>query len=95
MVALLTFLPSIVAALVLGLAYAFDYPVSIERVGWLISDAQALFLALGAATLILAKKSSRPLPSWRTTANRWVGRVMAAFGIFYLIAFALVTYRAP
>jgi hypothetical protein len=95
MVALLTFFPTLVAVLVLGVSYALGRPINFDKVGWLVSDAQILFLALGVAVILLTKKSSRPLPLWRSTANLWVGRVMAAFAIFYLIAFALVTYHGP
>lgn len=95
MVALLTILPTLVAAIVLGMSYALGRPVAFDKVGWLVSDAQILFLALGAAVVLLTKKSSSPLPPWRSTANLWVGRVMAASAIFYLFVFALVTYHGP
>ena len=95
MIALLTFFPTIVAALVLGVSFAVGRPVDFAKVGWLISDAQVVFLALGVVAILLTKKSACPLPAWRSTANRWVGRLLAAFAIFYSIAFALVTYHAP
>jgi hypothetical protein len=95
MVALLTFLPTLVAAIVLGVSYALGRPVAFDKVGWLVSDAQVLFLALGVALILLTKTSAGPLPAWRSTANLWVGRVMAAFALFYLVAFALVTYHGP
>lgn len=95
MAVLLTFFPTIVAALALGVSFAFGHPIELETVGWLISEGQAVFLAIGATAVFLSQKSARPLPSWRATANRWVGRVLAASSIFYLIAFALVTYHGP
>lgn len=95
MLALLTFFPTIVAVLVLGLSFSFGHPVELGQVGWLISEAQAVFLAIGAVAILLSRKSARPLPPWRAIANRWVGRVLATSAIFYLIAFALVTYYGP
>lgn len=93
MVALLTFFPTLVASIVLGVSFALGRPVALEKVGWLISEAQIFFLALGVVVILLTRKSSHPLPPWRSKANLWVGRLMAASAIFYLMAFALVTYQ--
>lgn len=70
-------------------------PISLDRVGWLLTYAQIVFLAAGVAATMITKRSVEPMAEWRITANIWVGRVMALFGLFYAIAFALVAYHAP
>ena len=92
MVALLTFLPTLIASAVLGVSLAFDRPVSLDRVWWLITYVQIFFLVLGTLIIMLGRPSTRPLPYWRLVANRWVGRIMAVFGLFYLVAFIIVAH---
>ena len=70
-------------------------PISLEQIGWLLTYAQIVFLAAGVAATMLAKRSAQPMAEWRITTNKWVGRAMALFGLFYAIAFALVAYHAP
>jgi hypothetical protein len=56
----------------------------------LFVEAQIASLVLGVVAILLKKKNLEPLPLWREAANKWIGRVMAAATIFYLIAFALI-----
>jgi hypothetical protein len=93
--AILTISPTIITfVLMLGSAL-LGRPVLIEQVSWLLINTQLTFLVIGTVATLLAKKSEKTMPAWRAAANRWIGRIMAAAGLFYAIAFALVTYYAP
>lgn len=70
-------------------------PVAFDKVGWLISEAQLVFLIFGVIVIVLKKKNPLPLPQWRSTANIWVGRVMVVTAAFYVIAFGIVAYLGP
>ncbi|OHX38176.1 hypothetical protein BJL95_23515 [Methylomonas sp. LWB] len=70
-------------------------PVEFERFNWLLTDAQLVFLVIGVVATILARKSESTMSAWRIAANKYVGWVMAAAGLFYVVAFALVALHGP
>jgi len=70
-------------------------PISFERISWLLTDAQIVFLAVGVMALLLARKSERAMPPWRIAVNKWVGWIMVVANLFYIIAFVLIAHYGP
>jgi len=70
-------------------------PISFERISWLLTDAQIVFLAVGVVAILLARKSERAIPAWRIAVNKWVGWIMVVANLFYIIAFALIAHYGP
>jgi hypothetical protein len=97
MIALFTTSPTLIALLLMWSSSALGWPVeiTIDRVGWLIIDAQIIFLVIGASATLISRKTEQNMPTWRIAANKWGGRVMAVFCLFYLVAFFLITLKAP
>lgn len=94
MLILFIFFPTISAALILGALIAVGHPVEFDRFGTLVLGVQLLFLVVAASVIPFTKQNSR-LPAWRSTANRWVGYLLAVTTIFYIIAFALIGHYGP
>jgi hypothetical protein len=95
LIALLTFAPTLVAFILMGGSVLFGKPVSFEKIGWLLTNAQIGFLAVGCVAILLSRKSEQAMPLWRVKANKWIGRVMAASALFYFVAFLFVGYYGP
>jgi hypothetical protein len=91
MIALLTISPTLIALLLMWSSIKLGWPIDInfERHGMLFINAQIFFIAIAAAAILIAKKSEQDMPKWRIEANKWIGRIMAAFCLFYLVAFVL------
>ena len=96
MIALFIFAPTIVAFVLMGGAVLFGKPIAFENIGWLLVNAQSIFLAIGCVAILLTKKKSdAAMPSWRVQANKWIGRFMGMLVLLYTIFFALVAHNAP
>jgi hypothetical protein len=95
MLALFIFAPSLIAFAFMGVSLLFGKPIGLERVEWLFSEAQMVSLAIGCVAILLTRKSEEAMPQWRIEANKWLGRVLAASALFYLVAFFLVGYYGP
>lgn len=95
MIALLTFAPTIVAFIIMGGSVLLGKPVSFDKIGWLLTDAQIGFLAVSCVAILLSRKSEKTMPLWRVQANKWIGRVMAVSALFYFVAFLFVGHYAP
>ncbi|MDR3055290.1 MAG: hypothetical protein LBU53_07800 [Zoogloeaceae bacterium] len=92
LIILLTFVPTLVAFVLIGGSVLIGMPVSFEKIGWLLTNAQIGFLALGCVAILLSRKSEQTMPLWRVQTNKWIGRVMAVSALFYLAAFLFVGY---
>jgi hypothetical protein len=73
----------------------FEIPVDFEQFSWLFTEVQIVFLVIGVVASILIRKSERDMSAWRIAANKYIGWVMAAVGLFYLIAFAFAAHHGP
>jgi len=88
-IALFIFAPTIIAFVLMGGSVLFGKPIGFEKVGWLLVNAQSVFLAIGCVAILLSKKSDTAMPSWRVKANKWIGRFMGTLVLLYTIFFAL------
>lgn len=95
MIALLTFAPTLIAFILMCGSVLLRQPISFEKIGWLLTDAQIGFLAIGCVAILLSRKSEQAMPLWRVKANKWIGRIMAVSGLFYFVAFLFVGYYGP
>ncbi|WP_143707444.1 hypothetical protein [Uliginosibacterium sp. TH139] len=95
MIALFTISPTIAAFAIMWGSVLLGSPVEFERFSWLLTDAQLVFLVIGMVATIFARKSGRTMSAWRIAANKYIGWVMAAAGLFYVVAFALVAHHGP
>ena len=86
-----TFFPLLIGIIILAISILFDKPIEINQISWLFLYGQVLFLAMGTVVILLNKKTEKALPQWRTVANKWVGKGMALFALFYLIAFIIIS----
>jgi hypothetical protein len=92
-VAILTISPTLIAFAIMLISVLIGRPISFERIGWLLTDAQILFLVIGVVAILLARKAEESMSPWRIAANKWVGRAMAAAGLFYAVAFVVVAHH--
>ncbi|WP_027150367.1 hypothetical protein [Methylobacter tundripaludum] len=95
MIAFFTISPTITAFAIMWGSFLLGNPVDFERFSWLLTDAQIVFLVIGVVATILTRKSDRAMSAWRIAANKYVGWIMTAAGLFYVIAFALVAHHGP
>lgn len=95
MIALLIIAPTLIAFVLMGASVLFDKPISLEKVGWLLTYAQISSIALGCTAILFSKKSVKAMPLWRIKANEWIGNIMAVSGLFYLVVFFFVAYFGP
>lgn len=58
--ALLTFLPTLIGFSILGASLAMGHPVELKRVDWLITDTQIIFLTFGVFAILLKQRANAP-----------------------------------
>jgi hypothetical protein len=88
---ILTFCPLIIGILLLTISSLLGIRVEIDKMRGLFLYAQVLFIAIGAVAILLNKESENEMPQWRIIANKWVGRIMSAFALFFVIASIMVS----
>jgi len=55
MIALLIIAPTLIAFVLMGASVLFDKPISLEKVGWLLTYAQISSIALGCTAILFSK----------------------------------------
>ena len=92
MIGLFAISPTIIALLVMWCSAALGKPIQVEKVSWLIINAQLAFIVVSVILILLGKNQEASMPTWRLVANKWIGRAMATSVLLFMIAMIISVY---